>query len=101
MGSSAWNPLPPVGNSLWDGIPVQDADWSREDVAPSPSRTGIIPFSPNWMSSGIKIVYFSCILYLGRNFFLEKGDFGSLDLTWMFGMLQLHHHWITLPLNPG
>lgn len=101
MGSSAWNPLPPVGNSLWDGIPVQDADWSREDVAPSPSRIGIIPFSPNWMSSGIKIVYFSCILYLGRNFFLEKGDFGSLDLTWMFEMLQLHHHWITLPSNPG
>lgn len=89
------------GKSLWDGISMENADWSREDVAPSPFQDWDNPTLPTLDGLKDKSCLLIHILNLERNFFLEKGDFGIVVTRWIFGMLQLCQHWITLPSNPG
>lgn len=89
------------GKSLWDGNSMENADWSREDVAPSPFQDRDNPTLPTLDGLKDKNCLLIQIFKSGKEFYLEKGDFGILVTCWIFGMLQLRQHWITLPLNPG
>lgn len=92
------------GKSLWDGNSMENADWSREDVAPSPFQDRDNPTLPTLDELKEKSCLLIHIFKSGKEFFFRERGFWdpghTLDIWDAAALSALDHPSLESRLSP-